>query len=340
MEKFIITQDDPMTYRENIIKMWTEYLSDTPRGRLDWLNIGNPAGKAIWLFAFEEKSNDIAGFISIMPRKLEYNGKSIKAGILGDFVVPNKYRVFGPGIKLPKIALQKSIEQGFDFLYTIPNEESIKVMKRAGLTDIGHVYYLTKPLSTYRYLAKKIPAHMARLLASLADIVLRVLSRETYSMAEGIFEDTNVFDTSFDILWEKVRRQHQGLHGDHSTEYLNWRYLQNPLYDFHILTYRERVNRELLGFIVYTIKNGAIEIHDIVSLEEKFLSSLFKQTVHIAREQKLHSIFLSIFEKHIWFEKLKSMLFFDTRYEMKLLVSNNFKFANKQWSFFSGDRNI
>ena len=340
MARFKIIRKDPTLYRQEIIKLWEEYLPGTPQGRFDWMNHGNPAGQTAWFFAFEEKTGDLAGCISIMPRDYYLNGKVISAGILGDFVVTNKYRVFGPGLQLPKAAIKSSSELGFRFIYTIPNTESKKIMERAGFTDIGFVYYLIKPISARYFLEKKIHPLLAKISAPLIDLGLRILSRETYAWSGGGFQEVSTIDQSFDHLWERISISHPGILGDHSSAYLNWRYLKNPLYQFHILTYIGKLKRDLLGYVIYTIGNGALEIHDIIAIDKKCLVRLLKKIVGFARQQKYHSIYLGIFENNLWLKKLKTYWFFDSKYEMKLFFSDDIAQFPKNWTFFSGDRNI
>lgn len=340
MAKFKIVRNDPTPYRQKIIKLWEEYLPGTPPGRFDWMNHGNPAGQAVWFFAFEEKSGDLAGFISIMPRDFFLNGRAIRAGILGDFVVTNNYRVFGPGLQLPKTAIKSSYDLGFRFIYTIPNSESKKIMERAGFTDIGFVYYLAKPITVSHYLKKKMHPLLVKYAAPLIESGLRILSRETYAWTGGVFQEVSTIDQSFDLLWEKVKMIQPGILGDHSSAYLKWRYLKNPQYQFHILTYKEKAGGDLLGYVVYTIINETLEVFDIVAVDGNYIIKLLKKIVGFARQQKYHSIYLTVFKNNVWLKKLKTYRFFDTKYEMKLFLACDQGCLHENWLFFAGDRNI
>src|SRR4030042_4579678 len=266
MDRFTVSQIDPIQYKDQILKLWEECLPGTPHGRLEWMHMGNPAGPAIWFCAFDNKTNEIAGVISVMPKELNLNGKPIRAGILGDFMVSSKYRVFGPNLQLPRTVLSHLSDLGFNFLYTIPNPESEKIIKRVGFKNAGVMHSLVKLLKTRHYLNKYLNSFAGRLISPFTDIGLRIISRETYVSAAGMFEETSVIDETFDLLWNKIKLQQPHMIGDHSPLYITWRYLQNPLYKFRVLTYKEEFKGDLLGFIVFTIDQGKLYIFTIIAL--------------------------------------------------------------------------
>jgi hypothetical protein len=340
MERFHVTQADPVKYKEQIIKFWEEYLPGTPAQRFDWLNNGNPAGPAIWFFAHDCKNNELAGVISIMPKEIIIEGRTIRGGILGDFMVSNKYRVFGPNLQLPKTVLSRLSDFGFNFAYTIPNPESEKILKRVGFKNAGVIHSLVKPLKTRHYLNKYLSSFAGRFMSPFADIGLRIISRETYISAAGVFEETSVIDETFDLLWDKIKLQQPHMIGDHNPSYITWRYLQNPLYKFRVLTYKEEFKGDLLGFIVFTIVQGKLYIFDIIAVSRTYIHKLLKKIVSIGWNENCLSINIDVFETNPLLPILKSFRFFDARGDIAVYSFGEQITSFQNCHFLAGDRNI
>jgi hypothetical protein len=339
MAKFIIKQRDPADYKDKIMKFWEKYLPNTPSGRLDWMNGKHAKDPSVWFFAFEEATGDLCGTLSIMPRTLYVDGKPTRAGILGDFVIKDKYRVFGPTMKLIKTAIETSSELGFQCLYTIPNSESVKVIERAGLSDLGSVFYFLKPIYSYRYLQKVMGPTLAKIFAPLLDFGIWITSKNTYCSPRGYFYEVQNADLSFDRLWDRIRESFEGIIGERRADYINWRYFQNPHYMFTILAYQEREGGDLCGYLVYSIHNNAIEIFDIISADQRHQLKLLKQVEKIARQSHLDTIYLTIFNNSL-IKILKRCWYIDSKYRFNLFFKGDLELNDRTWLFFAGDRNI
>ena len=185
MTKFIIEQRDPAPYRGEIIKFWNDYLPDTPPERFDWMRYGNPAGSAAWFLAFSKDSNELAGTVSVMPKEMLFNHKKIHVGIVGDYMVGSKYRVFGPGLQLLKTAMQSLSDLDLEFIYTIPNEKSEKIIKHVGFEDKGRIYYVGKHITVDNYLAKYIGAFGGKLVGFFIEQIIRILSKKLTYLLRG-----------------------------------------------------------------------------------------------------------------------------------------------------------
>jgi len=339
--KFKIIQKDPTPYKQQILQMWEENLPGTPPGRFDWLNRGNPAGAAIWFFAFEEKTGELAGAISIMPKEVFLNGDKIRAGILGDLMVVPKYRVFGPVLQLAKTATKSLYEMGFRFIYTVPNPASKKIMERVGFMDIGVLQSMVRPTRVTYYLEKYVPPFLARVAAVFVEQGLRLLSRDTYIFPKGVFGEVSEFDESFDRLWDKkIKNNESGMIGDHSSLYLTWRYLRNPQYKFRILTYKKDQVEDLSSYIIFYIENDKLCIHDIFAFDKSCINAILKKIVDIARENKYHGVYIGILENNPLKTILKSFNFMDTKDNAFVSILGDYRLLGDKWFFFEGERNI
>lgn len=340
MDRFTVSQIDPIQYKDQILKLWEEYLPGTPPGRLEWMHLGNPAGSTIWFCAFDNKTNEMAAVISVMPKEFILNGKPIRAGILGDFMVGNKYRVFGPNLILPKTVLSNLANLGFKFIYTIPNTESVKLIKRVGFKNAGTLYNMIMPLDTRYYLKKYLNAITAIILAPLLRLGLKIISKETYISATGIFEEAVEIDESFNSLWNNIGQNESNMFGKSGSNYLKWKYFQNPLYKFRILTYRENRKEDLSGFIAFTIDQRRLLIFDLMTVDKKSAYKLLKKIIGIGRNEKCLSVNAEILESNALFPILRSCRFFDAKNYAALYSFGEFDWPSQNCNFFAGDRNI
>lgn len=338
MARFNIIQSDPVQYKDLILEFWKDNLPGTPPGRFDWMQ-ENPAGPAIWFFAFEETNNELVGTISIMPREMVLNGKLIKAGIVGDFMVSNDYRVFGPALSLQKVVLESMSIYGFDYVYTIPNQASFKMNQRAGYVDAVKLVHFIKPLRSAQYLQKYLNGKLPVYLGYVLDFVLKIFSRESYFLSGRHFDEIKIMNDSFDVIWEEVRKVETGLYGNHSAKYINWRYLRNPLSAFKIIALRSKSGDALLGYIIFSIVNEKIEIYDILSLKNSYKNKLLKKVIHIARREKCQSIYIRLVENSLDLNWVRRFMFFNAKNDISVLVYGEDVSIFNQWAFSEGDRN-
>ena len=337
--KFNIIQKYEFSYKQEIISFWEKYLPGTPPERFDWMTKGNPAGLAIWFFAFEENTGELAGMISLMPRTLFINGQVVRAGIMGDLTVADRYRVFGPALQLIKTAITNMPELGMEFIYTIPNRESEKLIERAGFKKAIKLKTYAKPISLFYYLKKYFPTFIAKIAAPLFDAILRLFFRESNISTDGVFEEVDAPDGLFDEFWEKIRSMTRGPIGEHNLQFINWRYSKNPMQPFRIISYKED-SKKLSGYIIFSAENNRIEIYDIVSLNDRHTDILLKKTIEITRKGNFQSIYFTVLDNGEWAKKLRSFGFFDAKNYIDVYYFLDSGISLDGWNFFQGDRNI
>lgn len=339
MNKFQIVQVDPFQFKTEILDFWDRYLPGTPPARFEWLTQGNPAGPAIWLFAFKGDQNELAGMVSILPKDMLRNDRTIRAGIIGDFMVHGKYRVFGPNLLLLKTALAGRVDLGFALLYTLPNAQSIQLIKRAGASSVGSFKNFVKPLEAVHYFGRHMAPFSQRLLAPFADAGLRLISKETYIPTKGFFEEISEMDESFDLLWNSIKDS-LFFAGAHGAAYLRWKYLLNPHNNFRVLTYKESADGSLHGFVVFTTDKNRLNIYDMVAVNKRAINKLLMKIVCIGRLENCISVNVEIFETNPLLASFSSFGFFDAKTDYIV-----FSLGEEQWPesgcyLFSGDRNI
>ncbi len=277
--------------------------------------------------------------VSIMPKDIILNGQTIHAGILGDFMVHYKYRVFGPNLLLLKTALAGMADLDFSLLYTVPNAQSVQLIKRAGANSVASFRNFVKPLEAKHYLGRHVNRFSQRLLAPVIDTGLRLISRDIYISSKGFFEEVSEIDESFDLLWNSVKDRF-AMAGDHSAAYLEWKYLLNPRHDFRVLTLKAAAGGSLLGFVVFAVDQNKLNIYDMLALNKESKNKLLTKIVLIGRMENCISINVEIFETNPLLNSFRSFGFWDAKKDFVL-----FSAGDKQWPYsgcylFAGDRNI
>lgn len=339
MAHFTIEMVEPWECKDSITRFWLENIPGTPIERFDWLAMGNPAGPASWFLAFESKSREVAGTISILPKDLKVAGKTVRAGILGDFMVDQKYRVLGPGLGLLKKAMNSIAELNLEFIYTIPNRQSEKMIRHMGFIEVGKICYLAKPISIHYYLDKYAEYLPSRITGSLIELGIKALSRETYYPSAGIIEEVGAIDEAFDEISDVYAERTCKMTGVRSKEYLTWRYLKNPQYVFRIAVLKDHHGRTR-GYAVYMSGDDYIEIYDIIAQENVVVQNLMKYLAQVARDADCKSIYITVGPMNPLAGTLKWNLFFDTKFDMRLYAFGNDELMRKEWCFFASDRNI
>jgi hypothetical protein len=333
--------DDPSPYRDRILSFWNAYIPGTPPGRFDWLSSGNPAGPAVWFCALDSRTGEFAGTVSLMPRQLYAGGTPIRAAIMGDFMVGERYRAFGPYLMLLKEATGSRTDLGLDCIYTIPNPVSRKPCERVGMGKAKDLYCFVKPLMMRFYLEKVAPAVVAAALSPVVSASLKLASRELFVSPRGVREEALRFDARFDDFWSTLRDHGRGLIGDRSARYLAWRYAQNPLHRFRLLTYHDESASQIRGYLVFTLfESEKPEVYDICALNDGVMERLVAALVGIARAEGSRAIYFRSPLSSPALRIFKRFRFLKTNDDLELYYVGRTGIPMESWDFLSGDRNI
>lgn len=338
----LIETSDPSSYKQKIIKLWDETLKNTPHERISWLQFGNPAGETHWILAIDKRNNKLSGTISLMPKEMRHSDKIVKGLILGDYMVQTKYRVYGPAILLAKAAIKSAIEKKMDFIYSVPNKSSGRIVQGAGLKNTLNMVNFAKPVFSFHYAKKYLKFTVAKILSPYIDIFLRVFSLETYAHSKKM----NVtMDSCHDIdkMLDKINGyqiEECTLTAERCQKYLKWRYFDNPTKKYFLLTCKDKKDRRLLGYLIYSKTKYGIDIDDVLLVRFQIFKHLLKKLVKIARTQKCRSIYFTVPEKSMWAKELKYYGFMNSHGGFQISWLTTTKIPFEQSMLYSGDRNI
>ena len=340
MGKYEIIVDKTLQYNEKIIDFWNLYLPGTPNERLKWLN-SCIEGKTKWFIAIDKKEMKVAGTISLMPKNFKKENKKVKAAIVGDLMIDKKYRVFGPAMHLLKKVISYSDENKYDFIYTIPNKNSEKLIEKVGFEKIGKCVTLMYPTKV-DFIFEKYLGNIGSKIVGDALLLLFSLIKLRITLSKNVvFENLNNFENNFEVFTKEIyKKREYSLTSYFEKNLLKWRYFENPNLSFKILTIKKEAYNEILGFCAYSITNKRLQIYDIVALEKNYIYMLLKELKSRSKLKQCKGIYFLIYENNPIIQNLKRFGFIDIRDHAEVFIYPKKDILSDSWYFTSAERNI
>ncbi len=107
------------------------------------------AGTRSWIG--RDSAGRIRAHIAWFPRWVAFDGKVLRAALLGNLMVATPYRRFWPALALVRRAVRDLRQSGsLDFVYADPNETATPVLTTAGLRGVGSLQRFVLPLTDRR----------------------------------------------------------------------------------------------------------------------------------------------------------------------------------------------
>jgi hypothetical protein len=279
----------------------------------EWKYFQNPAGEHMMYVAIEPIESKIVGEIGTIPIKTQIQGKDTLATQVVDIVILPKYQKRGPFFQLERLSREENIKRLILMSYAVSIKRtykiSTKVLKFKGVSPIMRH---TKIIDPGPFIYKKIKVRpLANLLGGIGRFFMRSMQRlKDHKMVSKKyeFEDIRHFDSRFDEFWKRESQNYEIIIVRDS-EYLNWRYIRNPIENYKIFCVKD--TGTIRGFIVLNIfeqegiRRGRIadifiEKHntDVYNtLLNKALDYFFSERVAIVSTWAGDEWFSSMFEK-------------------------------------------
>jgi len=219
---------------------------------LDWLRwkfLDNPDGTGR-IFILEEGDGTVIGFRASLPRRYTSPGTGTFLAYQGvDALTDSRHRKKGLYMKLwrytsPKLELPSvSFPRSFIFDAAI----------RRGDPIVGPPQKWSFPVALGQGIAEK----PWRFFAPLADAISRLYAFIWLGTPPPALTMRPVtrFDRDFEVDTSQI-------HGVRSAAYLNWRFINNRMYEYWPFEFFE--NDESIGYCVYTVVRSKAEIYDFV----------------------------------------------------------------------------
>ncbi len=273
--------------------------------RFDWLYRNNPAGHAWSWFAYEHETKKIVGVASVFPRAL-WIGREMKlCGQVGDFAIEATHRTLGPALMLQRATFEPVNRGILALCYDCPpHDQGMSTFRRLGIPANCQMQRYARLLKTDRQLAKYLNSRKLLVpVAVLGNLLLDLwtLRRHRVKGLEISFHPHR-FDEEFSRLDEQVGGG-DGIRSRRKAEDLNWRYREDPLHQYSVITARR--GGELQAFVVFSISDQDAYIIDLfgfvspevgLQLLEAVVEYLKKESIQalyaiISQESSLFPIF-------------------------------------------------
>jgi hypothetical protein len=258
--------------------------------RFQWLYQDNPAGPAQSWFVHEESTSKIVGVASLFPRVLWVGETTQRCGQVGDFAINISHRSLGPALLLQRATFQPVTGGDLAFCYDCPpHDRGLSTFRRLGIKINCRMHRFARPLKIDRQLTRWLGP--GRVNTSMATLGNRLLSlRSPYTPYRGDLDITiyaGRFDEEFTLL---DRRSGSGcIRSRRTADDLNWRYRDDPLQQYHVLTARQK--GELVGCAIYLMTGHDARLIDLWGAPPFSVElPLLQEVINQARQSSVHTL--------------------------------------------------
>jgi len=255
--------------------------------RFDWLYRANPDGPAWSWFAFQDTPDRIVGVASVF-RRMMWVGKELQmCGQVGDFGISAGYRSLGPALLLQRTTFGPVDQGKLAFCYDCPpHQAGMSTFRRLGMQPSCRVDRYALPLRVDGQARKRLGSASV-LPAAVGNLLLRLHRFSTLRpRANGleVSDRTGAFGKEFSQLDAAVKIANV-IRGQRSAAHLNWRYREDPLQQYQVLTARR--NGELIAFAVLFTTSEVVTVVDLFGMDLQETAVLLLTAI-IERFQRSH----------------------------------------------------
>ena len=197
-----------------------------------WRYIENPFGKSVIMLMFDGEI--LVGHYAIIRIPVLIDGKETKAAFSMTTMTHPEYRGMGIFPKLAKDVYAECGKSGCELVFGFPNENSYgSFCKKLDWVGFG-----------------KVPAWICKNME-------KEEHQNDLTEVKFYFKSVGYFDKKFDKLWDIAKPDCRFV-VPRTSEFLNWRFLQKPGKEYHIVALYNK-NKHLLGYAVYKIYDAEDE---------------------------------------------------------------------------------
>jgi len=235
--------------------------------RFKWLYQDNPDGTAFSWFVIQSAPDLVVGVTSLFPRSMWVGDRLQMCGQVGDFAVSTSHRSLGPALLLQRATFEPVDRGELAFCYDCPpHDAGMSTFRRLRMRSNCRVYRYALPLRVDGHLRKRLGS-VSVLPAAAGNLLLRLQRLATLAPSARNLEVSvhqSAFDNEFSELDARVKHPN-AIRGRRSAALLNWRYREDPLQNFEVLTARR--NGELVAFAVFQSTGDIVTIVDLFGTE-------------------------------------------------------------------------
>lgn len=228
-----------------------------------WFYRQCPFGAPLVRLLHHAPDDAVVGTCAAGPRRMVASGKVLDAGVLVDIAVTPRHRSLGPAMIMQASLIEASLER-FDLLYGFPNAKSLPVVKRLGYSVLGEMLRQARVLRSRRYLARRLPAPLATLVAWPVDMAVSLWLSARRLRAWGVRSEwADRADERMDTLWRSSAPGDTAL-AVRDAAFLRWRFDACPLVSTRYLLVSDRGGM-LLAWFACEVADGMLHVRDFWS---------------------------------------------------------------------------
>ena len=282
-----VCDGDPAADGDAVVAIWRGNLGreEGLARKYDWFYRRCPLGAPMLKLLRHEPSAAWVGVAAIGRRRMLWQGREIRAGVLVDMAVAPQHRSLGPALMLQRDVLESGIER-FDLLYGFPNRKAEAAVRRCGYAKLGEIVRYVRVLRYASYLRRRLPMVAARPLGWLLDTGDRILDAwRSRADAPVAAQWSDRVDPRMDDLW------HRSAHGTalltvRDTTMLRWRF-DEALVSFRYLLLSESAGGPLLAWFACQASGPILQISDFWSIDaaDGIAAALVAAVLRVARQE-------------------------------------------------------
>jgi hypothetical protein len=253
--------------RAPLLKLWRGNLGTVVRWaeKYDWFYLACPWGEPMVRVLRHAATAEWVGVAAVGPRRVRWNGREIRAGLLVDMAVDASHRSLGPALMLQRAVLEDALSV-FDLVYGFPNPKAIPVVKRVGYKKLADMVRCSRVLRHGPYLRRLLPAPLAALAGSLIDVVDRLVDGWRWLLgsrligtwhdeAETCLHELRIHDASSD-----------GLVGVRDRNALHWRFDAVSFARVRYFVVRERNHSRAQAWFACQEEGATLHVRDFAPI--------------------------------------------------------------------------
>jgi hypothetical protein len=277
---------------------------------LSWLYRENYHGKAhVWVVTDSCTGLPI-GAAGAFPRRCILGDQEITGWVFGDFCLDSKYRSLGPALQLQRACLGVTEEKGGMFCYDFPSDRMVAVYKRLGISVTGKMVRVAKLLRVDRKVRQIINVPLARhVVTGVGNAILKLTAPAKVVPAESleIALHQEPCGEEFSTL-AREQGSRLGVCIKRSADYLNWRYVNNPLARYEFLTARRQ--GRLKGYAIWTQAGEDATVVDLFGENDAaIVKGLLSEIIDHVTTRGVMTLSVWLNESHPWLSLCSEMGF-------------------------------
>lgn len=265
---YLVHEGDPLRDRDTVLTLWSGNLGQQDRiaYKYDWFYLGCPHGVPLLQLLRHTASDSWVGTACAGRRRMRWQGRDIRAGVLVDLAVVPEHRSLGPALILQQGLIKAGGEQ-LDLLYGFPNPKAAAVFKRIGYSRLTDIVRHARVLRHGRYLRSKLPGWLAASAGAVADFVFAAVDATKRLFAPRTNASwSEQADARMDALWS-ASPQGDGLVSVRDRTHAKWRFDDCPLERTRYLMLTRPGQESLQAWFATQVEGETLHVRDYWSVD-------------------------------------------------------------------------